>query len=354
MSTPSEPIGQRVPTGIAGLDDILGGGLPRSRSYLVQGRPGTGKTTLALQFLLEGARNGERCLYISLSETEDEVRQVAESHGWSLDGIDVFDLTSSPDDAGTQYTFFHPGEVELDEIVKRVLNEGERVKPLRVVVDSLTELRLLARDPLRYRRQILAFKKVFSAYNATLILLAEQHAADTDAQIESLVHGIIVLTANLPDYGVRRRKLCVVKLRASKHREGYHDFTIQTGGIVVYPRLIAAEHHEKFIPQTYPSGVAALDELTGGGLDAGTVTLILGPAGAGKSTLAAQMQSRPLRQARASCSIALMKTGRPYLPAPPRWASTSTVRSMQRRWRSRRLGRRRLPQENSPQSFGEP
>jgi len=288
MSTPSEPIGERMPTGITGLDDILGGGLPRSRSYLVQGRPGTGKTTLALQFLLEGVRNGERCLYITLSETEEEVRQVADSHGWSLDGIHVFDLTASPDDAGTQYTFFHPGEVELDEIVKRVLSEAERVKPVRVVIDSLTELRLLARDALRYRRQILAFKKIFSAYNAILILLAEQHPTETDSQIESLVHGIILLTSSLPDYGVPRRKLCVVKLRASKHGEGYHDFTIQTGGIVVYPRLIAAQHHAKFLPYRFTSGVAALDELTGGGLDAGTVTMIMGPAGAGKSTLAAQ------------------------------------------------------------------
>jgi circadian clock protein KaiC len=173
-----EPIGRRVPTGIAGLDDILGGGLSPSRTYLLQGRPGTGKTTIALEYLLEGVRGGEPGLYVTLSETEQEVRQVADSHGWSLDGVQVFDLTSSPEaaGAGAQYTFFHPAEVELDEVVKRVFDEAERVKPSRVVVDSLTELRLLSRDPLRYRRQVLALKQFFSAANATLLLLTEQPA----------------------------------------------------------------------------------------------------------------------------------------------------------------------------------
>ena len=290
MSTPKKPIGRRVSTGIAGLDDVLGGGLPGSRAYLLQGRPGTGKTTLALEYLLEGVRAGEPGLYVTLSETMDEVLQVADSHGWSLDGVHVFDLTSSPESAGAgaPYTFFHPAEVELEEVVKRVFGEAERVKPLRVVIDSLTELRLLSRDPLRYRRQVLAFKQFFSDRHATLLLLTEQPATDADAQVESIVHGVIALDASLPDYGKPRRRLRVAKLRGSKHREGYHDFTIETGGIAIYPRLVAAEHQEKFVPRAFPSGVAALDELIGGGLDAGTATLILGPAGAGKSTLAAQ------------------------------------------------------------------
>jgi circadian clock protein KaiC len=281
---------ERAGTGVAGLDDILGGGFPRRRLYLIAGDPGAGKTTLALQFLLEGARNGEPGLYVALSETEEELRDVASSHGWSLDGITICDLAASEESlkAESQYTLFHPAEVELSETTRAVLDIVERVQPRRVAFDSLSEMRLLARDPLRYRRQILALKAYFTARPSTVLLLDYESAGMGDRQVESLAHGVLKLEQLAPEYGGQRRRLRVQKIRGIRFRDGYHDFSIVTGGLVVYPRLVAAEHQEPFRRETVSSGIAELDALLGGGLDRGTSTLFMGPAGVGKSTVAAQ------------------------------------------------------------------
>ncbi|MFN3652152.1 MAG: ATPase domain-containing protein [Armatimonadota bacterium] len=289
MMEPQAPK-ERARTGIPGLDDVLSGGLPRGRMYLVEGDPGSGKTTLALQYLQEGARLGESTVYVILSETEDELRSVAYSHGWSLEGITICDLQMSEESlrAESQYTLFHPDEVELSDTTRLVLQTVEEVRPSRVVFDSCSEMRLLARDPLRYRRQILALKHYFTARNCTVLLLDYQSTSDEDRQLQSLAHGMIQLEQLSPEYGGQRRRLRVQKLRGSTFRDGYHDFNIETGGLVVYPRLIAAEHHKPFPHVSLSSGVTELDALLGGGLDHGTSTLILGPAGAGKSTLAAQ------------------------------------------------------------------
>jgi circadian clock protein KaiC len=278
----------RIQTGIAGLDEILGGGLPTNHTYLLEGVPGTGKTTMALQFLLEGARNGEPVLYITLSETKDELSAVARSHGWALDGIHVFDLavTEGATAAETQYTIFHPSEVELGEITKTIIDQVERIQPCRIVLDSLSELRLLARDQLRYRRQILAFKQFFVGRECAVLLLDDHTSATSDRHLESIAHGVFMLEHNSPGYGAPQRKLRVLKLRGVKYRGGYHDFSIDTGGVKIFPRLVAREHYQSFSSQPLLSGVDGLDKLTGGGLDAGTSTLIMGPAGAGKSTLA--------------------------------------------------------------------
>jgi circadian clock protein KaiC len=277
-----------VVTGIQGLDDILGGGLPPFRQYLVEGTPGTGKTTLSLQFLLEGRRRGEKCLYITLSETKAELLDVAASHGWNLDGIELYELEAAesrlkPED---EYTVFRPEEVELSETVQEVYRLVDRVQPTRTVFDSLSELRLLARDPLRYRRQILGMKQFFAGRNCTVLFLDEKGVTDADLQLQSISHGVLSLERLGQEYGVSRRRLNVVKLRGAEFRDGHHDYVIRRGGLHVYPRLVAAEHrteHEGFI---LGSGVKGLDSLLGGGLHAGTSTLIMGPAGTGKSTIA--------------------------------------------------------------------
>jgi circadian clock protein KaiC len=283
----------RASTGIEGLDDILGGGFPVNRMYLVEGDPGAGKTTMALQFLLAGARAGETGVYATLSETEEELRDVARAHGWSLDGITICELQTAEESlkADSQYTLFHPSEVELSETTRVVLDTVERVKPSRVIFDSLSEMRLLARDSLRYRRQILALKHYFTGRNCTVLLLDYGGQTTGDFQLQSLTHGVLTLEALTPGYGGQRRQLRVQKVRGIPYRDGYHNYTIETGGLRVYPRLVAGDHAAVVSSGAISSGVPELDAMLGGGLDQGTSVMLLGPAGVGKSTLAAQYVS---------------------------------------------------------------
>ncbi|MBD0270768.1 MAG: AAA family ATPase [Acetobacteraceae bacterium] len=278
----------RISTGAAGLDDILGGGLDPDRLYLCEGRPGTGKTTLALQFLREGARRGEPTLYISLSETEQELRLVAKRHGWSLDGITVFELVppEASLDPGRELTVFHPAEMELNETTQLVFDRVAALDPTRIVFDSLSELRLLAQSSLRYRRQILALKHFFTSRACTVLMLDDMSSQGDDLQLHSIAHGVVLLEQIAVDYGGERRRLRVVKMRGMPFRGGFHDFTIKTGGLEIYPRLVAAEHHRAFDGGFAPSGNAGLDAMLGGGLEFGTSALLLGAAGVGKSSLA--------------------------------------------------------------------
>jgi circadian clock protein KaiC len=280
------PIQPPAATGIAGLDDILGGGFARDRLYVIEGMPGTGKTTLALQFLIEGARRGEPVLYVTLSETEEEIRAVAASHGWSFQGVSIRELTPSeallePDE---QYSVFHPADVELNEATREIVREVERIKPMRVVVDSVSELRLLADSALRYRQQILALKQFFSGRHSTVLLLDDLTVEDRDLQ--TIVHGVVSLGHTTPDYGVQRRRVQVLKYRGTQFRSGFHDYAIRRGGLEVFPRLVAAEHAQLQIKEPVSSGVPELDALLGGGIERATSTLILGVPGTGKSTLA--------------------------------------------------------------------
>lgn len=281
---------RRSSTGVSGLDDVLHGGLIPDRLYLLEGDPGAGKTTLAIQFLLQGVKNGEKCLYITLSETKEELAAGAASHGWSLEGINVIELISENGEAveQSQVTMYHPSEVELSETTRRVLDAVNRFNPSRIVFDSLSEMRLLAQNSLRYRRQILALKQYFIGRRCTVLLLDDGTSEGHDLQLQSIAHGVISLQQLAPVYGKERRRLCVQKLRGSAFRGGYHDFSIKTGGLEVYPRLIAAEHSDPFIRSQIKSGITALDTLLGGGPDRGTSTLLVGPAGSGKSTLAVQ------------------------------------------------------------------
>ncbi|HEX3359335.1 MAG TPA: ATPase domain-containing protein [Tepidisphaeraceae bacterium] len=281
---------KRSTTGIPGLDDILNGGFVPHRLYLVDGDPGAGKTTLSLQFLIEGIRQGEKCLYITLSETKEELTAGAESHGWSLEGIEIIELMAQEKDLDpdTQVTMYHPAEVELSETTKRVLDAVERVNPSRVVFDSLSEMRLLAQSSLRYRRQILALKQFFIGRKSTVLFLDDRTAEGSDLQLHSIAHGVIALEQLAPIYGAARRRLRVMKFRGTDYRGGYHDFAIRAGGLFIFPRLIASEHSEEFKRERIKSGVTALDALLGGGPDRGTSTLLIGPAGSGKSTIAVQ------------------------------------------------------------------
>jgi circadian clock protein KaiC len=256
----------------------------------VEGDPGTGKTTLALQFLLEGVRIGEAGLYVTLSETKEELEVSALSHGWSLQGINIHELAPAGDTLKpeSQYTIFHPSEIELSETTSAVLKEVERINPKRVVFDSLSEMRLLAHDALRYRRQILALKQYFIGRHCTVLLLDDKTSAAHDLQLQSIVHGVLSLEQLALEYGAERRRLRVIKLRGSRFRGGYHDFNIETGGVAVFPRLVAAEHRLDFMKGHATSDVAELDTLLGGGLARGSSTLIIGPAGCGKSTVGAQ------------------------------------------------------------------
>jgi circadian clock protein KaiC len=283
------PGAARIRTGITGLDDILGGGLPQGHLYLVEGDPGTGKTTLALQFLLQGIRNGERVIYVTLSESRRELEQVMQSHGWTIDGLQIYEMVPPEDDLTpqAQYTVFHPSEVELSDTITAILEQVDATKPQRVVFDSLSELRMLARDPLKYRRQILALKRHFAGRNCTVLLLDDRTAEGSqDLQLQSIAHGVLMMQSLERDFGIKRRRMEVRKLRGSSFREGYHDYTMETGGISIYPRLIAAEHKLGFQHKSVASGLPKLDELFGGGIDTGTSTLFMGPAGCGKSTVA--------------------------------------------------------------------
>ena len=279
---------ERASSGIAGLDDVLGGGFPRGQIFLLEGNPGAGKTTVGLQFLLDGVKRGERVCYVALAESERALRRLAASHNFPLDGVDV--IESNDQSSLTEYTIYQPSEVELGETSRTLLERLDQLKPQRVVLDSLSELRLMAGDPLRYRRLLVGLRKYFDERNITA-LLVDFTIADADRQLESLCHGILHLDQLVPEYGGQRRRLRVAKLRESVFRDGFHDFKIKTGGIELYPRLVAAEYQRDsgFVQETVSTGIAALDRLLGGGCDRGTSTLVLGPAGSGKSTLTAQL-----------------------------------------------------------------
>lgn len=277
-------------TGVPGLDDVLGGGLTPGRLYLAEGSPGSGKTTIAMQFLMEGVRRGESVLYVTLSETADELLGVAASHGWDLGGIEIREMLPAPDalSPDEQYTVFHPSEVELGETTLRILEDVKRINPSRVVFDSLSELRLLAGNSLRYRRQILALKQFFAGRQCTVVLLDDMTAMEHDLQVQSISHAVLRLEQINPDYGNARRRLVVLKYRGQSFRGGYHDYKIARGGLIVFPRLVASEHRVDVTQLKLPSGLKELDDLLGGGIERGTSTLLVGAPGTGKSSVAVQ------------------------------------------------------------------
>jgi circadian clock protein KaiC len=281
----------RLHTGIPGLDDVIQGGMPAGHLYLVEGNPGSGKTTFGLQFLLSGVAAGEHTLYVTLAESRRELEQAAASHGFDISKMEVFEvsppeLASKPLD---QYTVFHPSEVELADVMQSILDRVAQVKASRIVIDSMSELRMLARDPLRYRRQIMTLKQFFMGQNITVLLLDDRSGQDTDTQLQSIAHGVIRMETLERDFGTVRRQLEIRKLRASAYREGFHDYVIRQGGLLIFPRLISAEHrHEQVDRRQINSGLDELDRLFGGGVARGSSTLFMGPAGSGKSTIAAR------------------------------------------------------------------
>ena len=281
---------ERSKTGIPGMDEVLLGGLIPGQLYLVDGIPGAGKTTFALQYLMHGVQSSERCTYITLSESREELQAGAQSHGWSLDGIDIVELLPAEADleADEQLTMLPSSEVELGETTRKVLEAIERSNPSRLVFDSLSELRLLAQSSLRHRRQILALKQVLVGRRCTVIMIDDRTGDAPDLQLHSIVHGVISLESKAPIYGQIRRELRVAKFRGSDYASGFHDFVIRPGGLTVFPRLVAAQHGSSFKRELIPSGVTALDTLLGGGIDRGTSTLLIGPPGSGKSTIALQ------------------------------------------------------------------
>jgi circadian clock protein KaiC len=283
-SSPADP----ASTGVAGLDHLLRGGFPAHRLHLIEGDPGTGKTTLALQFLQEGRARGHACLYVALSETGHELRTVAASHGWSLEGIELFELAPPGGRSEDQYTLYHPAEIELADMVKRIVAATERIQPRRVVLDSLSEMRLLARDPLRYRREILALKEYFAGRDCTVLMLDDKTSAERDLQLQSIAHAVILLEQIPAEYGRSRRRVRVVKVRGVPGIEGYHDFIIRRGGLAVFPQLVPAPSEAPRGGIGITSGLDEVDALLGGGLTPGTTTLLMGPAGSGKSSLACQ------------------------------------------------------------------
>ena len=280
--------GPRVQLGCPGLDNILGGGLPAGRLYLLEGDPGAGKTTLSLQFVAEGVKQGERTLYITLSESSSELNFAARAHGLQIEGVEIVELLPDEDDLRPeqQYTVFHPAEVELNDRMQRIVKEVRRVKPDRLVLDALSELRMLAKDPLRYRRQILSLKDFMHDQNCTVLLLDDRTSRDADLQLHSIVHGVISMDKTSREYGKARRQVEILKLRGTPYSEGSHDYSIITGGVVVFPRLVAADSRNGGATECVSSGIPELDALTGGGLDRGTATLLIGPAGCGKTTIA--------------------------------------------------------------------
>ncbi len=286
-----KPIGpSRIDTGVQGLNDILSGGLPAGQMYLLEGTPGTGKTTLAMQFVRTAVLAGEKALYITLSESKRELEASAQSHGWRIDELSIAEFV--PEEASLhpeqQYTVFHPSEVELASTIHKLTELIETEKPARIVIDSLSELRLLAADTMRYRRQLLALKQFFAGRDTTVLLLDDRSAEGSDMQLQSIAHGVIRLDKVPRSYGITRRQIEIVKLRGSAFREGFHDYTIHTGGLQIYPRLVASEHNSEFPNERVPSGIPALDEMFLGGIMRGSSTLIVGPTGSGKSTLGMQ------------------------------------------------------------------
>lgn len=277
-------------TGVPGLDQILNGGWVRNHVYLIEGDPGTGKSTLAMQFLLRGAADGERGLYVTLSESAVELHQMAAAHGWSLDKLEIFEVTPSEaaSDALGDYTVFHAEEVELGQTTKIIIDKINELKPSRVVLDSLAEFRLMSRDATRYRRQLLALKQYFTGRDVTVLLLDDRTSQSQEKQLHSVVHGVLTLERLPREYGSGRRRLEIAKLRGRQFSEGYHDYAIRSGGVHVYPRMVASQRDSDFKQEPISSGVAGFDELLGGGLDRGSAALFVGPSGAGKTTLATQ------------------------------------------------------------------
>lgn len=277
----------KIETGVPGLDTILNGGLQSGRVFLVEGTPGTGKTTLALQFLLTGHEAGQPGLYITLSESVAELKSVAESHGWSLDGLELFELVSEEGlDPDQDQSVLHPAELELGETARAVMAKVDGARPVRIVFDSLSEMRLLAQNPLRYRRQVLALKRFFTQRECTVLLLDDRTSESPDLQLHSIAHGVILLEQLPLDYGAERRRLRAMKVRGTSFRGGWHDYTIQRGGLVIFPRLEPSEHRSAFSDVLVSSGSGGLDSLLGGGLVRGTNALLIGPAGAGKTSTA--------------------------------------------------------------------
>jgi circadian clock protein KaiC len=287
---PNAQTDARVTSGCTGLDNILNGGFPRGRIYLIEGDPGAGKTTLALQFVRHGASQGERTLYITLSESRSDLLHSAQSHGISLNNIEIVELLPDEEDLlpEQQYTVFHPAEVELNDRMQRIVKEIQRVRPDRLVIDALSELRMLAKDPLRYRRQILSLKDFMSDQKCTVLLLDDRTSRISDLELHSVVQGVICMNKAPREYGKTRRQIEISKLRGSPYREGFHDYAIVTGGVVVFPRLVAADTRNEEPFEVVSSGIPELDSLTGGGLDRGTSTLLIGPAGCGKTSIAVQ------------------------------------------------------------------
>lgn len=296
MSAPPARSERLLPTGVAGLDEVLGGGLAESSLSLLQGSPGTGKTTLGLQFLLEGEARGERGLYVSLTETRRDLERICAAHAWDVDRITIADLTRNDfnQPRESDYLVFQPTEVELGETTRQILAQIDRTDARRVVFDGMSELRLLAAEPLRYRRQLLALKHYFDERGTTVLLLDDLAQPIGGIGAESLVGCNITLERSLPAYGGMRRRLVVTKVRGGAFAHGYHEYEIVTGGVVVHPRVVATGHHTPFERRTVTSGVANLDTMLGGGLRAGSTTLLLGPAGVGKSTCAMSFVSAAL------------------------------------------------------------
>lgn len=330
----------RVRTGVLGLDDVLHGGLIAGKLYLLEGNPGAGKTTMALQFLREGVRQGEACLYITMAETADELRAGATSHGWALEGVEIFELTTEERDldGNGELTMYHPSEVELTETTRKVLEAVERLRPQRMVFDSLSEVRLLAQSSLRYRRQILALKQFFVGRQCTVLLLDDRTAEGADLQLQSIAHGVISLDHKSPTYGPALRQLHVVKFRGSDFRSGLQDFRIVRGGLEVFPRLMTGENGSGFAREAVPSGVESLDRLFGGGIDRGTATLLIGPPAPASRPwgcssrrppprAATTQRSSPSRSLASCCSTAARASASPSrkepAPAPSRCAAST-------------------------------